>query len=120
MQNLRFVKFSLVGHWARFTQFGELSKLGGVPGWVLSASIAGGTTLAVGAVVMRWFETGEKPDSKEVGRMASKFGKSVRSKLANMGKKKPSKESVTEALDELMDEETEKILNEKMKSEKSE
>lgn len=102
------------------TVFGELSKLGGVPGWVLSASIAGGTTLAVGAVVMRWFETGEKPDSKEVGRMASKFGKSVRSKLANMGKKKPTKESVTEALDELMDEETEQILNEKMKSEKSE
>jgi small GTP-binding protein len=100
------------------TAFGELSKLGGVPGWVLSASIAGGTTLAIGGVVMRWFETGEKPDSKQVGRMASKFGKNVRSKLSSLGKKKPSKESVTEALDELMDEETEQMLDEHMKSDK--
>jgi 3-oxoacyl-ACP reductase-like protein len=85
--------------------------LGGVPGWVLSASIAGGTTLAVGGVVMRWFETGTKPNRKQVGKMASIFGKSFRSKLSNLGKKKPSKESVTEALDELMDEKTEEMLD---------
>ena len=46
--------------------------------------------------------------------MASVFGKSFRSKLSNLGKKKPSKESVTEALDELMDEETKKILDEQL------
>lgn len=99
------------------TVFGELSKLGGVPGWVLSASIAGGTTLAVGAVVMRWFETGEKPNSKQVGQMASQFGKSVRTKLAGMGKKKPTKESMTQALDELMDEQTSAILDEQKATE---
>lgn len=93
------------------TLFGELSKLGGVPGWVLSASIAGGTTLSIGVLVMRWFETGEKPDRKEVGRMAKKFGSDVRSRLSRFGKKKPSKESVTEALDGLLDEETEQMLD---------
>ena len=93
------------------TLFGELSKLGGVPGWVLSASIAGGTTLSIGVLVMRWFETGEKPDRKEVGRMAKKFGSDVRSRLSRFGKKKPSKESVTEALDGLLDEETEEMLD---------
>lgn len=95
------------------TLFGELSKLGGVPGWALSASIAGGTTLAIGIVVLRWFETGEKPDRKEVGRVASRFGKMVRSRLANLGKKKPSKKSVTEALDGLMDKDVEDLLDEK-------
>lgn len=94
------------------TLFGELSKFGGVPGWALSASIAGATTLSIGIVVMRWFETGEKPDKKEVGRVAKKFGKSVRSTLSKMGRRKPSKESVTEALDELLDEETEQMLDE--------
>jgi len=96
------------------TLFGELSKLGGVPGWVLSASIAGGTTLAIGLVVMRWFETGEKPDRKQVGKVASQFGKTIRSRLAKIGRKKPSKESVTEALDELLDQETEEFLEEQL------
>lgn len=100
-----------VGVLAR-TLFGELSKLGGVPGWVLSASIAGGTTLSLGVLVMRWFETGEKPDNKEVGKMAKVFGESVRDRLRIFGKKKPTKESVTEALDGLLDEETERIIEE--------
>lgn len=98
-----------VGVLAR-TLFGELSKLGGVPGWVLSASIAGGTTLSLGVLVMKWFETGEKPDSREVGRMAKVFGESVRDRLREFGKKKPTKESVTEALDGLLDEETARFI----------
>ena len=102
------------------TAFGELSKLGGVPGWALSASIAGGTTLSIGMVVLRWFETGTKPDRQEMRRMAGKFGKTVRDKLAHMGKKKPTKESVTEALDELLDEETEAILDRAEESESKE
>lgn len=93
------------------TVFSELSKLGGVPGWVLSASIAGGTTLSIGMVVLRWFQTGTKPDRKEMGRMAGKFGKTVRDRLSKMGRKKPTKESVTEALDDLLDEETESMLD---------
>lgn len=92
------------------TVFGELSKLGGLPGWALSASIAGGTTVSIGVVVLRWFETGTKPDRKEVGRVASQFGKEVRERLMKLGRKKPSKDSVTEALDGLMDEETERRL----------
>jgi len=93
------------------TLFGELSKLGGLPGWALSASIAGGTTLSIGVLVQRWFETGHKPNQKEARRMASHFGKSVRDRLVRFGKKKPSKESVTEALDGLLDEETELLLD---------
>ena len=88
------------------TVFGELSKFGGVPGWALSASIAGGTTISVGALVVRWFETGEKPTRKEANKMATKFGKTVRDRIVNLGKKKPSKKSLTEALDGLLDDET--------------
>lgn len=105
-----------VGVLAR-TLFGELSKLGGVPGWVLSASIAGGTTLSLGVLVMRWFETGHRPDQSEVGRMAQVFGKSVRERLKKFGKKKPTKESVTEALDGLLDEETERLIDEAVSDE---
>lgn len=85
------------------TLFGELSKFGGVPGWVLSASIAAGTTLSIGALVIRWFESGEKPQSGEVHRMAKRFGSLVKERLRGLGRRKPSKESLTQALDGLLE-----------------
>jgi small GTP-binding protein len=85
------------------TAFGELSKLGGVPGWVLSASIAAGTTLSIGALIIEWFETGNQPKKGEVNRIAGRFGKQIREKLKSLGRKKPSKESLTQALDDLLD-----------------
>lgn len=85
------------------TAFGELSKLGGVPGWALSASIAAGTTLSIGALVMEWFETGNKPSKGQVERIAGKFGRDVRERLKTFGRKKPTRESLTEALDGLLD-----------------
>lgn len=93
------------------TAFGELSKLGGLPGWALSASIAAGTTLSIGSIVMRFFETGEKPQKGALRAVASKFGRTVRGRLLSFGRKKPSKESLTEALDDLLDEETEKMVD---------
>jgi uncharacterized protein (DUF697 family) len=85
------------------TAFGELSKLGGVPGWALSASIAAGTTLSIGALVMEWFETGNRPKKGEVQRIAGDFGRQVRERLKSFGRKKPTRESLTQALDGLLD-----------------
>lgn len=99
------------------TAFGEISKLGGLPGWALSASIAAGTTLSIGAIVMRFFETGEKPQKGEMKRMAKGFGRTVRDKLKGFGRKKPTKESLTEALDDLLDEKTEKMVDEALAEE---
>src|SRR5262245_20499314 len=42
------------------TLFQELSKLGGPPGWLLSAAIASSTTLVMGRAAALWFERGEK------------------------------------------------------------
>lgn len=85
------------------TAFGELSKLGGVPGWALSASIAAGTTLSIGALVIEMFETGSKPDKAKVDRIASRFGKEVLARLKSFGRRKPTKEGLTQALDGLLD-----------------
>lgn len=87
------------------TAFGQLSKLGGVPGWALSASIAAGTTLSIGALIIEWFETGTKPKKGEMGRMASSYGQRIRETLKGLGKKKPTKESLTQALDGLLENE---------------
>jgi small GTP-binding protein len=42
------------------TLFQELSKLGGLPGWLLSAAIASSTTVVMGYAAVRWFEKGER------------------------------------------------------------
>ena len=41
------------------TIFQELSKFGGIPGWLLSAAIAASTTVVMGYAASVWFETGE-------------------------------------------------------------
>lgn len=50
--------------------FQQLAKLGGPPGWALSASVAGAATLAIGYATMRWFETGRKPTSEDLQQVA--------------------------------------------------
>jgi uncharacterized protein (DUF697 family) len=85
------------------TAFGELSKFGGVPGWALSASIAAGTTVSIGALVMEMFETGAKPSKAQVDKIASRFGKEVLARLKSFGRKKPTKEGLTQALDGLLE-----------------
>ena len=99
-----------VGVLAR-TIFGQLSKLGGVPGWALSASIAAGTTLSIGALVIEWFETGSKPKNADMGRMASSYSQRIGETLKGLGKKKPTKESLTQALDGLLENEPPPELN---------
>ncbi|HUU85924.1 MAG TPA: GTPase, partial [Phycisphaerae bacterium] len=43
------------------TIFQQLSKFGGVPGWILSAAVASATTVAIGYAAMAWFAQGERP-----------------------------------------------------------
>jgi hypothetical protein len=52
---------------------------------------------------MEWFETGNKPSKGQVERIAGKFGRDVRERLKTFGRKKPTRESLTEALDGLLD-----------------
>ncbi len=40
--------------------FMELSKLGGIPGWLLSAAIASSVTVVMGYAAAEWFQSGKK------------------------------------------------------------
>ncbi len=51
------------------TLFQELSKLGGLPGWLLSAAIASSTTVVMGYAAVRWFEKGEKLSSEALKKL---------------------------------------------------
>ncbi len=80
------------------TAFQELSKLGGVPGWVLSASIAAATTVAIGYAATLWFSSGEKPTQEALHKIVANVSGYLRDQLTGMGKKKPGRETLRERI----------------------
>ena len=87
------------------TAFQQLSKLGGVPGWLLSSAIAASATVAIGYAAMTWFSRGERPTQAALRKQTSEISMYLRGRLANLGRRKPSeralKQGVTKALQEM-------------------
>lgn len=81
------------------TLFHELLKLGGMPGWILAASIAGATTMTIGIVAMRWFESGRKPARGEVQRLMRDVQGRLGRMLKAAFKRKPKKSDLAGRLD---------------------
>ena len=93
-----------IGFIAR-TIFQELSKLGGVPGWILSASIAAATTVAMGYAAMVWFAYGEKPTQEGLQKIAADVTSYLKDQLMSLGEASPDRgtlrERITQALQNL-------------------
>jgi uncharacterized protein (DUF697 family) len=93
-----------VGFIAR-TIFQQLSKLGGVPGWILSASIAAATTVAIGYAAMVWFAYGEKPTQEALQKITIDVTHYLKEQLMGLGEKRPDRgtlrQRITQALQEL-------------------
>ena len=80
------------------TLFQELSKLGGLPGWLLSAAIASSTTVVMGYAAVRWFEKGREA----FGRCAQKAHPGDHhllclDTLKSLGKRKPGQKGLQRA-----------------------
>jgi small GTP-binding protein len=88
-----------IGMLAR-TMFYELAKLGGLPGWILAASVAASATLAMGWASMRWFETGHKPSKAELKHVTQKLQSGLLEALKSLGRRRPNKKKLTQVLDE--------------------
>jgi small GTP-binding protein len=82
--------------------FYELSKLGGIPGWLLAAAIAASTTMTMGYASVIWFEKGEKVTQDHLKQISTHLTNYLVSALKNRFKGKPSdknlKEEIAEAL----------------------
>ena len=85
------------------TLFQELSKLGGLPGWLLSAAIASSTTVVMGYAAVRWFEKGEKLSAEALKKLTQGMTTYLLDTLKNFGKRKPDerglREQITQALE---------------------
>ena len=85
------------------TLFQELSKLGGLPGWLLSAAIAASTTVVMGYAAVRWFEKGEKLSNEALKKLTQGMTTYLLETLKSLGKRKPGqkglRERITQALE---------------------
>jgi small GTP-binding protein len=84
------------------TVFQELSKLGGVPGWILGAGIAAATTVAIGYGAMAWFAHGEKPTRESLQRVVSEVTGYLRDQLKDMGEQKPERGALRHRIGEAL------------------
>ncbi len=87
--------------WLARTAFQELSKMAGAPGWVLSASVAGSATMAIGYACMRWFETGKKPTQADLLAASQKTRERLLESLRGF-RRKPSKKTITQELEKVV------------------
>lgn len=78
--------------------FQELSKLGGIPGWILSAAIAASTTVVMGYAAAEWFEKGQKISTETLNQLTRKVTAQMVESLKSLGKRKPSREKLQQAV----------------------
>jgi small GTP-binding protein len=85
------------------TLFQELSKLGGPPGWLLSAAIASSTTVVMGYAAIVWFERGERLTGESLKQITQGLTDYMLESLRGLGQRKPSKKSLQQSVAEALE-----------------
>lgn len=85
------------------TAFYELVKIGGPPAWLVAAAVAAGTTVSMGYAAMIWFERGERVSRETTQRVARTVITHLSESLKNLGRRKPSKQELSDRIQEALD-----------------
>ncbi len=85
------------------TLFYELSKFGGIPGWILSAAIAVSMTVAMGYAAVIWFEKGQRLSNDSIQQISRQLTKVFADNLKAMLKRKPDKKGLKEAIETMLE-----------------
>jgi small GTP-binding protein len=80
------------------TLFQQFSKMGGLPGWLLSAAIAASTTVVMGYAAVRWFEKGEKLSAEALKKLTQGVTTTLLDTLKGFGKHKPSQKALQQSI----------------------
>jgi uncharacterized protein (DUF697 family) len=83
--------------------FQQLSKFGGVPGWLLASAIAASTTVVMGYAASVWFETGERLSNESLKRLTGELTKTMLETLRGIGKRKPNKQTLKERVEQALE-----------------
>jgi len=91
------------------TLFYELSKVVGLPGWILAAAVAASMTMATGYAAAIWFERGEKLTRQQVRALSKTLSTYLVDILKKRGRRKPSREELEEKVQQALDEMPEEL-----------
>lgn len=80
------------------TLFAQLSKLVGVPGWLLSSAIASSITVVLGYAVVLMFDRNRRLTKEELNRLTKSLTSFLLERLKNLGKKKPNQKTLQETI----------------------
>ena len=80
------------------TLFQQLSKAGGLPGWLLSSAIATSMTIVMGYASIIWFEKGERLSQKTLRELGKKVTDYIVGALRRKNKKRPSKKEMQQEI----------------------
>jgi small GTP-binding protein len=83
--------------------FQQLSKLGGLPGWLLSAAIAASTTVVMGYAAVRWFETGQKLSAETLKKLTRGLTTTLLETLKSLGKRRPGQKRLRERITQTLE-----------------
>jgi small GTP-binding protein len=86
------------------TLFQQLSKAGGVPGWLLSSAIASSMTIVMGYASIAWFEKGDKVSGETLKVLTSKITKQMIAGLKKKRGKRPTKEEISRDVIDVLNE----------------
>lgn len=84
------------------TLFGELSKLGGLPGWLLAAAIACSVTVVMGYAAVIWFERGEKLSAASLQNLTQSLTAMFLESLRGLGRRQPNKTSLQQRIQQVL------------------
>jgi uncharacterized protein (DUF697 family) len=85
--------------------FAQLSKLGGLPGWLLAAAIASSTTVVMGYAAAIWFEKGERLSNESLKKLTATLTQSLLSRLKSLGKKnRPDQQTLKQQVEQALEE----------------
>jgi GTPase len=82
--------------------FQQLSKLGGVPGWILASAIAASTTVVMGYAASVWFETGDRLSNETLKHLTKQITDTLVDTMKNLGKRRPGKGSIKERIEQAL------------------
>jgi small GTP-binding protein len=93
-----------IGFAAR-TVFHEVVKFGGLPGWLLSATIAASTTVTIGYASMVWFAEQERVSPQVLKKVMRDLSSYLGEQVKDLGRRRPDEgtlvQRITQALREL-------------------
>ncbi|MEP7357686.1 MAG: GTP-binding protein [Anaerolineales bacterium] len=78
--------------------FQELSKIGGPPGWLISAAIASSTTAVMGYAAVLWFERGERLTGETMKQVTKAVTAYLLDSLRSLGQRKPGNKGLRDRM----------------------